>query len=293
MLVEESAVSEVEPENGSITIEYNKSDLVGCIEKLLPILLNKNDEYTYTLFSRLFDIVLKTEVKKAKPNWQLVNDYCNLVKPEILKLDCRTIEVVRKGKKRAMELASDKEKWFAYQSKALFQLGKFQESCDLSKVALETFSKFHYSNDIWFARRIALAKRNLGAVTDAIKELEDILKKKKEWFIQKELAELYFEMGEIDKAFKQSMAALNNFGDLEYKVELLFLMGELLKAKGETDVAFKHYSLARLIRIKMEWKVNDKLLVALGEMKKENLSIDVLIPLRDELKRYWQGLGKL
>ena len=59
------------------------------------------------------------------------------------------------------------------------KLGKFQECYDVSKLALETFEKFHYSNDIWFARRIALSKKNLGNSEDAIKELQQILRKKK------------------------------------------------------------------------------------------------------------------
>ena len=55
----------------------------------------------------------------------------------------------------------DKENWFAYKTKALLKLGEWQECFDTSKNALEVLDNFHYSNDIWFARRIALAKKNL------------------------------------------------------------------------------------------------------------------------------------
>ena len=125
------------------------------------------------------------------------------------------------------------------------KLGKFQECYDVSKLALETFEKFHYSNDIWFARRIALSKKNLGNPEDAIKELQQILRKKKEWFIQKELAELYKEEGKNDKAFDLAIDAINNFGDLEFKIDLLYLLGELLKAKG-IDVVFRHTADGRI-----------------------------------------------
>ena len=42
------------------------------------------------------------------------------------------------------------------------------------------------------------------------------------WFIQKELAELYFEKGNIESALKQATDAMNNFGPLEFKVDLLY-----------------------------------------------------------------------
>lgn len=107
------------------------------------------------------------------------------------------------------------------------KLGRFQECFQVSKLAIDTFETFHYSNDVWFARRIALSKMNLGRTSDAITELEQVLRRKKDWFIQKELAVLYLEVDKPDKAFSLAIAAINNFGDLEYKVDLLFLLGGL------------------------------------------------------------------
>src|SRR5690606_8633586 len=239
--------------DGDGNFHFNKSELVERIEKLFPLILKFNNEFAYSVFSNLFTSVLRAEKKKPNENWKYIVDFCDLVTPEQLKTECRTIEVVRMGEKKLMELASDKENWFAYKSKALMKLGKFQECYDISKIALDAFEKFHYSNDVWFARRIALAKRNLGNSEDAIKELQQVLRRKKEWFIQKELAELYKEAGNNHSAFKLAIDAMNNFGDLEYKVDLLYLIGELLKAKKEDDLAFKHFSLSRLLRMNEEW----------------------------------------
>ncbi len=215
--------------------------------------------------------------------------YLHALSTDRLKTECESREVERKGKKVEMEFASDRENWFAYKSKALMKLGKFQECYDISKAALEAFEKFHYSNDVWFARRIALSKKQLGNSEDAISELQQILKRKREWFIQKELAELYKEKGESENAFKLAIQAINNFGDIEYKIDLLFLLGELLKAKQENDLSFKHFSLSRLIRMNEEWGIPSKLSSALGQFGKENIPIEKLQELKSDLKKYWNS----
>src|SRR5690606_15637985 len=179
---------------------YDKNELIQRIEILIPILLSINNDYSKTLTSNLFSIVLKSEKKKPTPNWKLINDFCNNFNPENLSTECSTIQVERKGQLKDMELASDMENWFAYKTKSLLKIGEWQECFDTSKKALETLESFHYSNDVWFARRIALAKKNLGNTEETINELQIILRKKKEWFIQKELSELYFEKEDFEKA---------------------------------------------------------------------------------------------
>ncbi|MBP9216410.1 MAG: hypothetical protein KBF23_04510 [Agitococcus sp.] len=167
----------------------------------------------------------------------------------------------------------------------------FQECYEVSKQALNLFELFHYSNDIWFARRVALSKKNLGNSADAIAELEQVLRRKKEWFIQKELAVLYQEAGDNEKAFNYAISAINNFGDLEYKVDLLYLLGELLKSKQENDLAFKHFSLSQLIRTKEEWSIPSKLQTALSQFEKTAIAVDKLQDLKSELKKYWSSFN--
>ncbi len=270
---------------------YNKTEIIQKIESFLPLILKLNNDFAYAVVSNLFTSVLKAEKKKPNANWKLVNDICDLVSPELLHIDCRTIEVERKGQKKPMELASDKENWYAYKSKALMKLGVFQECYEVSKKALDIFDVFHYSNDIWFARRVALSKKNLGNSADAIAELQQVLRRKKEWFIQKELAVLYQEAGDNETAFSYAISAINNFGDLEYKVDLLYLLGELLKSKQELDLAFKHFSLSQLIRIKEEWSIPSKLQIALSQFERTAIPIDKLQELKNELKKYWSNFN--
>ena len=271
---------------------YDKNELIERIETLIPILLALNSDFSKTLVSNLFSIVLKSEKKKPAPNWKLVNDFCNQIDPTLLSTDCSTIQVERKGRTQDMELASDFENWYAYKTKALMKLGEWQECFDTSKEALEKIDNFHYSNDVWFSRRVALSKKNLGNTEDTIEELETILKKKREWFIQKELAELYVEKDDFDKAFKMAIDAINNFGPLEFKVDLLFLLAKILNKQGQSDLAFKHLSLSKLVRQDEEWKVPQKLFDELNQFDQNEIPLSELKSLKSELKKYWNGFNK-
>ena len=230
---------EEESTESHINVNSTKPALLSKIQELIPLLYNQNTEFAKTLISFLFSIVLKSEKQRPAPNWKLISDFCDEFDPNDLSEECQTIKVERKGKMKDMELASDKESWFAYKTKSLFKLGDWTECLELSKKALASFEVFHYSNDIWFARRIALCKKNLGNSSEAISELKIILNTKKEWFIQKELAELYFEANDIENAFEYAMQAIINFGPLEFKIDLLFLLGNILSLKNENEFAFK------------------------------------------------------
>ena len=271
---------------------YDKGELIERIETLIPILLGLNSDFSKTLVSNLFSIVLKSEKKKPAPNWKLVNDFCNQIVPIQLSTDCSTIQVERKGRTQDMELASDFENWYAYKTKALMKLGEWQECFDTSKEALEKIDNFHYSNDIWFSRRVALSKKNLGNTEDTIEELETILKRKREWFIQKELAELYFEKDDLDTAFKMAIDAINNFGPLEFKVDLLSLIAKILNKQGKSDLAFKHLSLSKLVRQDEEWKVPQKLFDELNRFDQSEIPLSELKNVKSELKKYWNGFNK-
>lgn len=270
-------------------IHHDKNELVEQIENILPLLFNINNSFQQSLISNLISIVLKSEKKKPSPNWKLVNEFCNSINPNYLSITCSTIQVKRKGQIKDMELASDLENWYAYKTKALSKLGQWQECFEKSKEALEKLNSFHYSNDIWFSRRIALSKKNLGNTDDTILELELILKKKREWFIQKELAELYFEKEDYNHAFKYAIEAINNFGHIEFKIDLLFLLGKIHNKKGENELAFKHFSLSKLIRQSEEWKIPLKLLEELSRFSHDEITVKELQNLKNDLKNYWNN----
>ncbi|NCX95359.1 MAG: hypothetical protein EBX41_02915, partial [Chitinophagia bacterium] len=127
-------------------------------------------QYQVKLDPKNFSFLLKKLKDKPSVNWDVVNRFCDLVSVDSLDIECKTIEVTRKGEKKSEEQASDKENWYAVKTKALFETQQYQECFVVSKKALETFDKFHYLNDIWFARRVALSRKKLGNKKEALNE---------------------------------------------------------------------------------------------------------------------------
>lgn len=138
---------------------------------------------------------------------------------------------------------------------------------------------------------MALSKKNLGNTEDTIEELKTILKKKREWFIQKELSELYFEKDDLDSAFKMAIDAINNFGPLEFKVDLLYLIGKILNKQDKSDLAFKHFSLSKLVRQNEEWKIPQKLFDELNQFQQNEIPLNELKGLKVELQKFWNGFN--
>ncbi len=191
------------------------------------------------------------------------------------------------GKHR--EIQSDKERWFAIKTKSLEKLGHYEECSKISKEALATLSNFHYNNDVWFQRRIALSKAHLGDKQKAAEELEKILQRKKDWFIQHEIATIYYDLRDNKKALNYAIDAALNFGKNENKWELFLLVAQILIAQGRIDDGKEHLIFAAKLRIEQEWKIPEKLENMLSEYK-----IDISISkkrseLLKKLRMLWEA----
>jgi len=265
---------------------YNREKILDLIKYPLYLLFLKQSDYSYSIISNIFRLILKVEKHKINKNWNFMNDFCNLFNPDIFSLECGTMEI--RGK--LTEFASDKENWYATKSKALFELNMFQECYEVSKVAIDYIENFHYNNDLWFARRIALSKKQLGNIDQAIEELEKIYKRKNEWFIKKELAELYFEKNDLEKSFKYAIDAIckNGFSKLEFKIGLVLLLANIFKAQNKIEYANKHFLLLKIIREKNRWKIPLELENELSQINMENIN---LVTLENELIKYWKSFN--
>ncbi len=188
------------------------------------------------------------------------------------------------GKNR--ENPSNKEKYFALRTKAFEELKKFKECIKLSEEALSVLDKFHYDNDVWFKRRVALSKGHLGETEQAITELVQILSRKKEWFIQKNIAELLLEVKKLDEAFGYAMDAALNYGELKFKCELFVLMGRILNAQQKSEEAKKYFLLSYKLRNENQWKIPQELQGEINKLVINNTATSQQI--YQELKKDWQ-----
>ena len=261
---------------------YTKNQLIQILAYPIFVLFSKNSSFSYTVISNIFRVGLHLAKENINQDFLFTNDFCNLFDKSKLTLECYSFEV--KGKQK--EQASDIEKWYSQKSKALFELNMFQECFEISEEALKYIDNFHNNNDLWFARRIALSKKQLGNLDEAILGLKNIYKKKREWFIQKEIADLYFEKNDIENAFKNAIEAINTRGQLEFKIGLIFLIGKILKQKNEFDLASRHFLLIKKIREENQWNIPNELSVELNSME-VNLEMEKILLIK-ELTKYWQ-----
>ena len=242
-------------------IKKNEKKYFKAVNAILN--LTRQDQYspyTKTIF-RLIDYLIQT--KQLYPAEAVIGWLDKLDRSSLSDEPYRFIGT--DGKHR--EVQSDKERWFAIKTKSLEKLGRYEECTEISKEALATLSNFHYSNDVWFQRRIALSKAHLGDKQKAAEELEKILQRKKEWFIQHEIANIYYDLGDNKNALNYAIDAALNFGKNENKWELFLLMAQILIAQGRIDDAKEHLIFAAKLRVEQEWKIPEKLEKMLTENK--------------------------
>ena len=84
------------------------------------VIFNFLEQHNVVLDTKNFSYLLKKFKDKPSINWAVVNKFCYLVPVSNLDTECKTIEVERKGEKKQMELASNKEDWYSIKTKALF-----------------------------------------------------------------------------------------------------------------------------------------------------------------------------
>jgi tetratricopeptide (TPR) repeat protein len=185
-----------------------------------------------------------------------VFEWSSKLDPGHLSTDCRTFKD-EKGKDR--ESASDLENYYAHRTKALEKLGRFAECLSLSQEALKRLQNIHFDNDIWFKRRVAISNAHLGRTDEALSLLKEILAKKRDWFIQHEVAEAYLAIGNNDEAYKLSLSAALAPGEPHYKGALYLLLGSMCEERGATSQAAAHVELALALRTEQKWKIPDAL----------------------------------
>ncbi len=259
--------------------------ILGSIEFLFP-----QSNTKYSPFSKLFHLILKVLNSKPNPKFDEIAAFLERFDPSELSEKCEVMEITKKGRKRTIELASDMELWYMNYTKALFKLEKYQE-CNLrSKEALDIIDKLHYNNEIWFSRKIALSKQAQGNNHEAIEDIINILKVKREWFIEKELAILYKEENEVEKSLSFAIDAALNFGDIEKKDGVFFLIGEILETMGNPEMAALHFHLCRAIREQEDWKVHRTLIEALERYPSSELKEMSKEEILNAIKPYWRSI---
>ncbi|MDR0612635.1 MAG: hypothetical protein LBG45_03975 [Dysgonamonadaceae bacterium] len=152
----------------------------------------------------------------------------------------------RDGKQR--EIASKKEQYYMLYSRALLEKGAFDECIKLCEEGLNALEHLHYGNEIWFRWRIALCYEGLGEFEKSLHLLLRLLDVKKEWFIQKEIAEQYLKLGDNQNCLKYALESATNSGDIFKKINLYHILADVLTRIGKTEEAKLHADFIKSIK---------------------------------------------
>ena len=144
----------------------------------------------------------------------------------------------KEGKER--EIASKKEQYYMLRSRALLEKGEFDECIRICEEGLKSFEKLHYDNEVWFRWRIALSYEGLGEFQKSLNLQLELLKIKKEWFIQKEIAEQYYRLGDYEKSLQYALDSALNSGDTNKKINTFVVLTNLFNQLGKSEDARLH-----------------------------------------------------
>ncbi|HAJ99937.1 MAG TPA: hypothetical protein DCM62_07920 [Bacteroidales bacterium] len=240
----------------NIQFEHNKKRTLQLKWLVSNLLLNNEQQLAGMILFRYTDWLMM----QKPPLMEDVDHILQSVDPQQLSHQCRIVQTTIKGHIKDIELASDQEKWFMLSTKILYSQAKYDECIDACNRAFGMVQKFHQGNQIWISRRLALSMKQKGMGAKAIEMMETIYQKKKDWFIEKELAELFFENRQSHKAMQMAILACEKGGYSEYKVGLFELVGDIFHAtKKMEQAACQAYTLAAMVRNTQNWKLTEKL----------------------------------
>jgi tetratricopeptide (TPR) repeat protein len=148
------------------------------------------------------------------------------------------VYVDKEGKER--ETASKKEQYYMLRSRVLLEKGSFDECIRICEEGLNTFEKLHYDNHVWFRWRIALCYEGLGEYEKSLNLQLELLQTKKEWFIQKEIAEQYYRVGDYAKSLQYALDSALNSGDTNKKINTFIVLAKALNQTGKVEEARLH-----------------------------------------------------
>ncbi len=229
---------------------YDKEIKPGLEEKDLgKVLHSANEIWQYNptdlLLDKLVMAVSKVAAKCGK--WDVVLEWTGRVQAG--QLDSKAIEF--EGK-RGM---SDRELWYIRRSRALLELGQYDEARRMAKEGLQEFN-----NELYLARNAALALAEYGDIAGGARELRLLLNHPRaDAYLKADLGELEFRQGNLDEANRLLCeAVLKPQGD-QYKLGYFLTMAEIYLSMEKPVAAAESIALAKAVRQKEDWSIPAKL----------------------------------
>jgi len=261
----------------------------NCIQKMLKICSQKdlkiNDTYPCPFTIAVFALV------DAHANNQFNG---RKIKALLSKLDKSKLseitKIIHTEARGDIELASDKEKYYASLTKAQLKLEEYQECLYHCDEALEVLKRYHYNNDLWFKMRIALSHEGLGDFGQGEKLFKELLNSKAgadKWFLYRDLAELYYEKKEYQRAYQYSIDSALLGNEPHFLINLYLLQARLLFKLGQVDNGKVYAQLIASILKEQEWKTKAEHSKILNYYKVDVASAQAVKTVHNQAKAIW------
>lgn len=248
-------------------------------------LTNQEDKYS-PYIATIYKIV-EYLTKKSSYNPVPIIEWTNKLNPDYL--DSKPFSFVdAEGRNRTV--ASKKESYFSWRIKALFKLEKYAACKEICKLALESFTNFHYNNDVWFKQKMALSDAKLGNISNAIEQLTEILTLKKDWFIYRDIADLLLQTDRPKEALAYSISGAFAYGNDDKKIKLYSLMADILLVLNKKEEAKKHLSFMWVIRNDENWNITNEFQQKLSNHQVDTENLPNGHVLKRELTQIWNDL---
>lgn len=221
--------------------------------------------YVLTIFK-----VVRVYLKSASVNYKEVLRWIEALDPNELSEDVFNFQD-DSGQER--EMASKKEFYYQYKTKALEKLQRYEECITTCEEALNNIERFHYRNDVWIKSRLYFSKcmevdeENLESEINKYKELAF---EEHHWFMYHKVSSMYWRFGKMDEALLYANKALNCNFKYEMMNRLLQDIALLWENKGNLINAKLYYEASAYYRNREGWKLTEELEFAI---KKYNLNL--------------------
>lgn len=237
----------------------------------------------YSLTARAIFKYIKISLSETNIDWDDAENWLLKLDPDLLE----TTSFKMMGPKGKMiEFASPLEEWYSLMIKIKAGKNESQSLLDLLETTKKLNLKWHYNNQIWFARKEAFAYIQLGQKTKGENILRKIISQKNDWFLFNDLADIVSDKQEAIKLYCKAALA---FGEIEKKVKLYSKLYQLFKMECLDKEAKLHLILIAAIRNKEGWAIPIDLERDMNAYQINDLSSYKIKELLKELDLIWKS----
>lgn len=260
---------------------------ISILKKAVTAMLElspPHDAYSFT--SRAIFKLVKQLLNEQQINWREIEEWLMRMEPDLL--DDRPFQMTDSNGKK-LELASPMEEWYAHMIKLKGGLNQPEELLKLIDTAKRKNLKWHYNNDIWFARKEAFAYQQLNETKKSEAILRKIVSLKKDWFL---LFDLAIVVDDPTESLQLCCRAALSPGKNEHKLKLYHHIYMKIKEHEQYQKeAGWHLCMIAAVREENGWDVKPELIEEIQRRRIDQNAMGSSSKIYKALSPFWQQMS--